>query len=231
MYRYLLLDFDNTLVNFNETERRTLRVTFSALFGRCLTDEETELYHRINDECWKMLERKEIDKPMLQKLRFSRYTEALGLTGADVMEVNRTYMDNLAKTVVEYPFSYDVCRRLAEQYELYVITNGTTHIQKARLAGTRFAPFIRNLFISDEIGVNKPAPEYFDAVEREIGDPDRSRYLVIGDSVTSDIRLGKNAGTDTCFVGTAENDADYTIASLEELPDLLAELSGQTEAD
>ena len=225
MYRYLLLDFDNTLVDFNETERRALRKTFSDLFGRELSDEEVAAYHRFNDECWKMLERKEIDKPMLQRLRFGRFLEFLSMPDADVMGVNNTYMENLSKTVVECDGSYDACRRLSKNYRLFVITNGTTYIQKDRFAGASFSPFIEELFISDEIGVNKPAPEYFDAILSKTGDPDRSRYLVVGDSLTSDILFGKNIGVDTCFVGTAGNDAPYQIGEIGELPELLNAIS------
>lgn len=224
MYRYLLLDFDNTLVDFNETERRALRSTFAELFGRDLSEEEIAVYHRINDECWKMLERKEIDKPMLQRLRFGRFLEALHMPDADVMTVNRTYMGIMGKTVIEYAESGNVCRTLSKSYRLFVITNGTAYIQKDRFSGTSFAPYIEALVISDEIGVNKPAPEFFDAILEKTGDPDRSHYLVVGDSLTSDILFGKNIGVDTCFVGTAENDATYRIKEIGELPNLLNSL-------
>ena len=73
--------------------------------------------------------------------------------------------------------------------------------------------------------MNKPAPEYFDAILSKTGDPDRSRYLVVGDSLTSDILFGKNIGVDTCFVGTAGNDATYQIGEIGELPELLNAIS------
>ncbi|MBO4281092.1 MAG: HAD-IA family hydrolase [Lachnospiraceae bacterium] len=225
MYRYLLLDFDNTLVDFNETERRALSVTFDALYKRKLSKEEIGIYHRINDSCWKMLERKEIDKPELKRLRFEQFTEAIGIKNADVGEINRTYMDILSKTVVEYPDSFETCRILAKNHTLFVITNGTAYVQKDRLAGASFAPFISGLFISDEIGVNKPAPEFFDAIIKETQDTKRSSYLIVGDSPTSDILFGKNAGVDTCYVGAGESDADYRIGSIGELPQLLRAIS------
>jgi len=101
MYRYLLLDFDNTLMDFNETERIALGKTFETLFQKELTAEDTALYHRINDGYWKRLERKEVNREQLKEGRFSDFIKALGLTCEDVMHVNQVYMDFLAETVVE----------------------------------------------------------------------------------------------------------------------------------
>lgn len=224
MLRYLLLDFDNTLVDFTETERRALRATFRELFARELTDEEVTVYNRINDSYWKKLERKEVDKEQLKRGRFGDFLATLAIETADVSLVNKAYMDNLSKTIVEYPESAETCKRLSERYALYIITNGTTYIQRARLAGCTFAPYIRQMFISDDVGVNKPAPEFFEAVVRETGDADPKHYLVVGDSPSSDIRFGRNIGSPTCYVGTAEADSDYRIGSIEELPALLAEI-------
>ncbi|MBO4696433.1 MAG: HAD-IA family hydrolase [Lachnospiraceae bacterium] len=221
MYRYLLIDFDNTLMDFNENERRALAKAVKDRCGREITEAETEAYHRINDGYWKKLERKEINKEQLKYSRFYDFTREIGVTETDINALNKYYMDCLATTSVEYPESYEALKKLAGQYELYIITNGTTYIQKARLETTSFRSFIREMFISDEIGVNKPAPEFFDAVEKATGDPDRSRYLIVGDSVSSDIRFGFNTGIDTCFVGTAESGAKYRIGSIAELPELL----------
>ena len=126
MYRYLLLDFDNTLMDFNETERIALGKTFETLFQKEQTAEDTALYHRINDSYWKRLERKEVNREQLKEGRFSDFIKALGLTCEDVMHVNQVYMDFLAETVVEYPKAEEACRQLSKRYKLYVITNGTT---------------------------------------------------------------------------------------------------------
>ena len=123
MYRYLLLDFDNTLMDFNETERIALGKTFETLFQKELTAEDTAVYHRINDGYWKRLERKEVNREQLKEGRFSDFIKALGLTCENVMHVNQVYLDFLAETVVEYPEAEEACRRLSEKYKLYVITN------------------------------------------------------------------------------------------------------------
>lgn len=221
-YQYLLLDFDNTLMDFTETERRALCLTFRELFGRILTEEEVSCYNAINRGYWEMLERKEVTKEQLKEGRMRDFAKELGITeDVDTETINRVYMEYLARTVVEYPASFEVCKRLSKRYVLYIITNGTAFVQHGRMKGASFRPYIRKMFISDEIGVNKPAPEFFDAVLSETGDEDRSHYLVIGDSLTSDIRFGKNVNVDTCYVGTGDNPATYRIADISKLPDLL----------
>ena len=223
MYRYLLLDFDNTLMDFNETERIALGKTFETLFQKELTAEDTALYHRINDSYWKRLERKEVNREQLKEGRFSDFIKALGLTCEDVMHVNQVYMDFLAETVVEYPEAEEACRRLSEKYKLYVITNGTTYIQKARYAGTGFRKHMDGIVISDEVGVDKPDPRFFDAVVKLTGDPDARHYLVVGDSLSSDIRFGKNIGADTCRIGEPTEEADFCLPGIERLADYLAQ--------
>ena len=223
MYRYLLLDFDNTLVDFNETERITLGKTFKTLFQKELTAEDTALYHRINDSYWKRLERKEINREQLKKGRFADFIKALGLTCDDVMHVNKVYMDFMTEVVVEYPGATEACRRLSKRYKLYVITNGTTYIQKARFAGTGFHKYAEGIVISDEIGVDKPDPRFFDAVVKLTGDPDARHYLVVGDSLSSDIRFGKNIGADTCRIGDPTPEADFCLSDITYLADYLAQ--------
>lgn len=227
MYRYLLIDFDNTLMDFTKTEQLALIKAVKDCCGREIGFEETVLYHSINDSYWKRLERREVNRDQLKFGRFSDFTKAIGITGIDVNVLNKYYMDCLSKTSVEYPDSLPACRELAERYELYIITNGTTYIQKERLAGTTFKEYIRKMFISDEIGADKPAPAFFEPVVKEIGDTDLSHYLVVGDSVSSDILFGKKVGIDTCFVGQEGSGADYTIARIGELPELLRRIEGK----
>ena len=221
MYRYLLFDFDNTIMDFTKTELLALKKAVREICGREITDAELAVYHKINDGYWKRLEKKEVNREQLKFGRFADFTKAIGIENVDVNVLNRRYMDCLAETVVEYPDSYKVLKELSERYRIYIITNGTTYIQKGRLAGTSFREFVRRMFISDEIGADKPAVEFFGPIVRETCDADLRRYLVIGDSVTSDIRFGKMVGVDTCYVGAEGSGADYTIAGIGDLPELL----------
>lgn len=245
-YKYLLIDLDDTLLDWQETERRALTETFRERFSRELTAEEVEVYNRINAECWKLLERKMITKDELKVKRFAEFMEALGILGSSttadgtpmyrdlsadsaelalVQEINLDYMQRLSRTVVEFPDAAPVCRALAQKYRIFLITNGTDWVQRGRLAGVSFTDVFESIIISDEVGCNKPDPRFFRGVTELTGDEDPSHYLVIGDSLTSDIAFGKAIGADTVWVHTRddgkEGTSEYTIGNLWELTELL----------
>lgn len=232
-YRYLLLDFDNTLVNFDETERRALLKSCNDVLGLTLNGEELLSYHRINDGYWKALERHEITKPRLKLLRFRDFLIVLEKAHPDLPKVtpenlNASYVKNLASIVVEYPEALPALRKLAEKYRLFVITNGATEVQKGRMAGCSFRNLISEVFISEEYGVSKPDAAFFKPIEEYLGDFDRSHYLVVGDSPTSDMKFAENAGVDACFVTNGQKTKKerrwkYEISDISFLPSLLSE--------
>ena len=231
-YRYLLIELDDTLLDWHETERLALTETIRERFSRVLTDDEAKLYNEINAECWKLLERKMITKPELKMKRFAEFLSALGLitegTGDPenvVRTVNGEYMQRISHTVVEFPDAARVCRALAQKYRLFLITNGTDWVQRGRLEGVSFADVFEGIIISDEIGCNKPDPAFFRGVTELTEDGDPAHYLVVGDSLTSDIAFGHAIGADTVWVHMRDDgkqgEATYTVKSLAELEKLL----------
>ncbi len=202
-YQYLMIDLDDTILNFAETERMALGKAFEQLFGRILTNAEVEEYSRINQDCWKMLERKEIDKTVLKDKRFRDFVGFLDieLVGVTIEQINDVYMGHLGQIICEMPGAGAAIRKLAKSYRIFLITNGTAWVQKSRLSLLAFSDCFERVLISDELGENKPSPVFFDAVLAVTGDTDKSRYLVIGDSMTSDMGLGRNTGIDTCLFG------------------------------
>lgn len=225
-YEYLLIDLDNTILDFDATERSALCQAFVQLFGRELTKEEVAEYSRINQGYWKLLEKREVTKPELKERRFRDFLTYLGLSwDGDMETINMTYMTNLGNTIFVMPGAEEVIRRLAEKYRLFIITNGTTFVQESRMRLLRFADCFEQVFISDEIGYNKPAPQFFDAVVAVTGECDPGKYLIIGDSLSSDIAFGRNIGADTCWYncrqGEAKGETTYTVTSWGDLEELL----------
>lgn len=232
-YRYLLLDLDDTLLDWHKTEREALVKVIREMYSRELTEENVLCYNRINARCWKRLELREITKDELKAIRFSEFLTTLGITEENgekvseerVREVNSRYMQILSDIVIEMPDAARVCRELAKRYELILITNGTDWVQRGRLSKVSFADCLRGVVISDEVGCNKPAAGFFDGVKAITGDPDVSHYMVIGDSQSSDIAFGRAIGADTCWVHLRDDgqagDATYTVSSLAEVAALL----------
>ena len=144
--------------------------------------------------------------------------------------VTAKYMENLSIGHYFLPGAEETVEALSKKYRLYLASNGTAVVQKGRMTSANLYRFFEKSFVSEEIGHNKPSRAYFEAAFAQIPGFDRSRALMVGDSLSSDIKGGINAGIRTCWVnpnhlpGNPEIKADYEIEALHQLPKLLEEL-------
>lgn len=229
-YHWLLFDADDTLLDFLRSEHDALAETLSGA-GLPAGEDVISVYSGINAALWKKLELGQIRK---ERLRFQRFEELCAHYGweTDAAALAETYALRLSEKSYVLPGAVECCRALSAtgKYEMYVITNGIRSIQKARFGASAVKPFFLRSFISDEIGADKPSRAFFDAVAAAIPGFDRTRALVIGDSLTSDIRGGREYGIDTCWFNRrgAEVPSDgsitYVINDISHLPALLAGL-------
>lgn len=231
-YTHLLLDADGTLLDFDSAEREALQNTLDE-FRIPFKNEYIRLYHDINDSWWKRYERGETDKAALSIGRFRDFLAAVDAEDTDVQALAAAYMNYLSLGSQLIDGAAEVCTRLSLRCRLYIITNGTAFIQRRRWSNVPQSALFSDVFISDEIGASKPSKEYFDYVLGAIGEVDKERILVIGDSLTSDILGGVNAGLDTCWFNPAhkplpENAARPTYI-IDDLFDLLPLIAGEGE--
>lgn len=223
-YKYILLDADDTLLDFEEAERASFMKTLAA-FSPTVEydcDELYSLYHRINDELWKALERGETTREKLKTERFARVFEQSGvLPESDAPEFAAAYMQALSRESALKPGAIETCAALSRKYRLCIVTNGTSFVQKGRLSPSPIMQYISDVFISEDIGANKPSPLFFDHVVSAVGDTDRSHYAVVGDSVSSDINGAVAAGMDSVLVtwgrGNISSGATYTVNKIEDI--------------
>lgn len=225
-YRYLLFDADGTLFDFNAAEKASLQQTLEQ-FGVTWNDAVLETYSRINLACWDSLERGETTAAEMQVRRFGELFRELGVA-ADAEACNRAYLYGFRHFPHLIQGAEELCMALSQEgYELSIITNGLALSQHARLENSALAPYIGHIFISEELNVWKPDPGYFDAVLSSLGVEDRSQVLVIGDSLSADIRGGNDSGIDTCWFNPGGKQADgmirptYEISTLAGLKEIL----------
>lgn len=225
-YTTLLMDADETLLDFCRSEGFALEATL-AQYGIEMMPSVQSMYHEINRLLWQKLEKGEILRERLKVQRFEELFEAIGASGIDAARFNEQYMQTLGTRGFVLDGAVELVRRLSEYYRICIITNGTASVQHTRLAGSGLLPYIDGVFISQEIGADKPSPVFFDAVLSALGDPDKRGLLIIGDSLTSDIRGGIMSGIDTCWFaphgGQAPSDTSptYIVRSYAELLSLL----------
>lgn len=200
-YPFVLFDADNTLFDFDRAENRALRRVLTE-HGLPAGDAVAARYHAINEELWAKLDRGEIARSRLVVERFARLLAELNLPG-DPEVLNRAYIEYLGQGSDLLPGAEALCRKLSPLCTLAIVTNGSARTQHSRFSRSPLRDLIPHLFISQEIGFDKPQPQFFDAVCAALGIADRRQAVVVGDNLGSDILGGLNAGIDTVWFNPA----------------------------
>lgn len=221
-YDVVLCDADDTVLDFQSAMKQSVLYAARTV-GMINSDEHIiSVYKSVTDEIWGRLERGEIDRQELNAMRFRLFTERMGVS-ADADEMNKLYLEKQRTTrFVLYGAKEFLCGMRARGLKVYITTNSYAYIARERLKALDGCA--DGTFISEELGSDKPNPEFFRKVFEAIGWPDKSRTIVIGDSVTSDIKGGINFGIDTCLYdpsGTKRSDADYTVKRYDQIFDIL----------
>ena len=225
MTEFVFLDLDDTILDFHAAERIALAKTLSH-FGVEPTAAVVERYHIINRQHWERLERGELTRAQVQEGRFRVLFAELGRE-ADPVAITRNYEKNLGIGHYFLPGALEAVQALSRHHRLFLASNGTASVQHSRLTSAGLYPYFEKVFISQEIGCNKPSKEFFQACFAQIPHFRRESAIMVGDSLTSDILGGVNAGIRTCWCnpehrpGRADIRPDYEIASLSQLEAIL----------
>ncbi len=225
-YRTLIFDADETLFDFKKSEKTALEFTMKDF--NMIYDESyhLELYKKLNQVLWDNLEKGLIGQDEIKVRRFIDFKEALQAT-FDPTDFATRFMKHLGDGSYLLHGAEDLIKSLAQHYNLVILTNGLTNVQKNRLGKSTISKYFDHLFISEEIGVAKPNAKIFDYVFETIKDSEHNHYLMIGDSLSSDIQGGINADIDTCWVNlhkkenTSNIKPTYEVTSLKKLASLL----------
>lgn len=227
MIKHVFLDLDDTILDFHKAEDAAIEKTMGA-FSISPTAENKSLYSRINKECWEALERGELTRAELRFLRFERFFEAVGASGAE--RAPAVYENYLSQGHYFVPGAETLLESLYPKYALYLATNGIAAVQAGRVASAGIEKYFKARFVSEEIGYNKPSIEYFEACFAKIENFKKEETVIVGDSLTSDIKGGRAAGIKTVWFNphgqsaSAELAPDATISALSELCDILEKM-------
>ena len=227
MIEFLFLDLDDTILDFHRAEREAISKTFRG-FGLEPTEQVLREYHEINIMHWQMLERGELSRDQVLVNRFDTLFQRKGIQ-VDAELCARTYEGNLGTFHYFLPGAEESVKKLHQKYRLFLASNGTASVQDSRLTSAGLYPYFEQVFISEELGYNKPSREYFEACFERIPDFDPEKAIMVGDSLTSDIRGGKNGGMKTVWVNPihrpcGEIRPDYEIENITQLEKLLETL-------
>ena len=226
--KFLFFDLDDTLLDFHKAEAWALHQALRRS-GIEPTDAIVARYSEINQRQWELLEEKKLTREQVLIRRFQLLFRELGVN-ASCEETQKCYENMLAKGHDFMPGAPELLERLKGKYRLCLVSNGTAMVQDCRLRDSGIERYFQGIFISERVGVDKPQKEFFDRSFATIPDFDPGQAMIIGDSLTSDMRGGINAGIATCWYNPkhkprrADIPVDYEIDDLMELPRLLEAL-------
>ncbi len=225
MFTTILIDLDDTLFDFKKAEAKALCCTLEKL-GIKPTQAITERYSEINDCMWKRLEKGEMTREEVKSKRFEVLFKELKVH-TDCKLARNIYETTLSRDHIFIEGAENLLKTLYGKYRLYLVSNGSTHIQKGRIASSGIEKYFDRIFISEDVGSNKPSKEYFDYCFEKIDNFCKEETIILGDSLTSDMKGGNNAGISTCWFNPNghENEqqikVDYEIHSLSEFMKIL----------
>lgn len=226
----VLLDADDTLLDFGRSEKEAIVTTLKE-FGISVTQNIVDRYVQINLHCWKLLETGRITRVYLDRLRFDMLFEEFGIKGKDSVAAGAAYRAHLTEKGYVIDGCIEFLKNISLKYRLFLVTNGTQPTQIVRLKTAGIDGFFEDMFYSEQIGCAKPYKGFFDYVFSHIENFDKSRAVLIGDSLTSDILGANNAGITGIWFnpkGKANDGAavsDYTVSGYADLTQLLDSLS------
>lgn len=228
MIEFLFLDLDDTILDFHKAEHLALSKTLRQ-FGLEPTEEVMSRYSEINKSYWERLERKELTRPQILVGRFESLFDEYGIA-VEPAAVARCYEENLSVGHYFLPGALEAVQSLSKKYKLYLTSNGTARVQAGRLKSADISKYFQKIFVSEELGADKPDKRYFDRCAMQIPDFDPRKTLIVGDSLTSDIQGGINAGLHTCWINpdhkknTTAIQPEYELEALSQLEAFLETL-------
>lgn len=223
-YTTLYFDLDNTLLDFSAAQASAIKALLPR-HGIAPGEEYIKIYSETNRKYWELFERGEIRREDIFEGRFIEFTKIIGVS-ADTAKMSKDYFSLLSLGHDVMPGAKEVLKYVkGKGYTVCITTNGVSVTQNKRVRESGLQGYFDYIFISEETGHQKPEKEYFDFVTEHTPEKDRGKILVIGDSLTSDIKGGINAGIDTCWVNLTGAKTDlavtYEIRNIKELTGIL----------
>ena len=228
MIKNVLLDLDDTVFDFHKAEKIALSKTLTSL-GVEPTTELCARYSEINASLWRKLERGEMEREEVLVSRFGLLFQEIGAS-CDAREARARYEKNLSVGHYFVAGAEELLDSLFGKYRLYLASNGTAAVQIPRIESSVIEKYFDGIFISEIVGFNKPDARFFKRIFENIKEFSPSETIIVGDSISSDILGGKNAGIKTCLFNpncreiSGEILPDFEIRALSDLPSLLESL-------
>lgn len=219
-YNTIMFDVDDTILDFKRGEEVALKSLFSEI-GAPQNSHIISEYRKINKMLWRDFENGDTDRDYIFTNRFTMLFKKYGIE-VDGVQMEQKYRKYLDMQHEQVDGASEILDYLHSKCRLYVVTNGVSSTQYKRLSDANMNRYFDKIFVSDDIGYQKPMKEFFETVTSEIPEYDPKKTLIVGDSLGADILGGINVGIDTCWLNRFGEEAseivpDYEIKVLNEI--------------
>lgn len=228
MIKNIMIDLDDTIFDFHTAEKIAVKRTMES-FGIEPKEEYIKRYSEINRDQWNLLEQGKITRTRLKIRRYELLFEEIGVDFSGE-EATKRYEKFLGMGHIFIDGADNLLKNLSEKYRLYIATNGTLDVQKSRIKSSGIEKYTKGIFISQEIGYDKPSRNFFNCCFEKMENFEKCETVIVGDSLSSDIQGGKNSGIRTIWYNPkkmpnkSETVPDYEINGLEELYEILPKI-------
>lgn len=225
MIKVVLFDIDGTLLDFEKCAEQSM-FTVAKEFGVELPENIVQVFHEINDSLWLKIEKKELTRDELRKIRWKLIFEAVGID-FDGPAFEERFFSYVSESCEKFDGAEQIMEYISKKYTLCVASNAMYNQQVRRLTNAGLYGYVEKMFISEKIGYPKPDREFFDGCFKELGDVKKDEVIIIGDSISADIAGGAAYGIKTCWFNPKKKSApedikiDYIVNSLEEIKNIL----------
>ena len=225
MIKAVLIDIDNTLLDFHKCSKEAMCLAADD-FGISFPENYFEIFTEINNGLWEKIEKGELTRQGLFKVRWNLIFEAMEISG-DGPAFDERFRDYIKKSAIPVEGATELLEYLNDKYFVCVASNSAYEQQKARLGKAGMLPYIKEIFTSEEIGSAKPSKEFFEACKKELSEFEKDEIMMIGDSITADIEGSKKFGFKTCWFNFAKkpgavcDSADFIVDELAEIKSIL----------
>lgn len=227
-YEIIIFDADETLFDFKKSERDAFKNAMMEFDIEYDENHHLKIYSEINSEIWKEFENGIITQEKLKVERFKRLADRLNINFDEYLFA-KSYMKHLANASFVYEDSIELVESLHKNYRLTIVTNGLKEVQNKRIKQSIISKYFEDVIISEEVNVAKPDSKIFEIALNNLNHVDKSKVLMVGDSLTSDIKGGINFGIDTCWynpnkiVNSTDIKPTYEISELSQLREIIGE--------
>lgn len=212
-YKILIFDLDDTLIDNVENTKYAFRKMVEAE-NEQYSDKNFIRWYEIDKKFWQdwqddLIElpphlKKETGKKSGKFLNWLRAQRVLiyfnnKIDLEEAIRLNYIFMNALTEVIIEVKGAHEILKYLSAKYYIIIGTNGPQVATKDKLLKIGCLKYVNEILSADMFGYMKPREEFFEAIQNHLNNYNNEEYLIIGDSLKSDVGLAMNCNFDSCW--------------------------------